>query len=168
MWRRKLFILICSLLFLIGIWAWAIYYTTYTSNGSSNDGTNKIMTVREFDGERDRIIAKYGIIGEHFERQEIVQFVKPTIQPKIYNRNADSSLRLRERFQSFSSFFLNKDAEKVLENFEVPLRNKSGHQKDAERLHFAAERQSQYERDLHRMVIKFGLIKFIIQNLITA
>lgn len=34
MWRRKLLILSSALLFLISIWAWAIFYTAYTNNKS--------------------------------------------------------------------------------------------------------------------------------------
>lgn len=144
-WRRKLVILLSSLLCLIGIWAWTFYHTE--SSGPSSfmfDGTNKILTVEEFDGARDRIIAKYGSPSDG------VRFVRPTNQP--LPPQIDNSMRLRERFQSFSSLFSNKDAEKVLQNIEQPSRDDIGRRKDAEHMHLAAERQSKYERDLHRMV----------------
>lgn len=150
-WRRKLLILLASLLCVIGIWAWtAFYHTGYNTNGTaftfSNDGINKILTVEEFDGAHERIIAKYGSSSDAQENG--VRFVRPTHQPPL----VDSSLRLRERFKSFSSLFSNKDAEKVLQNLEQPSRDDIGRKKDAEHMHLAAERQSKYERELHRMV----------------
>lgn len=151
-WRRKLFILLGSLVFLIGVWAWTFYHAEYNLNGSSfSDGSNKILTVEEFDGARDRIIAKYGGASSEIQQDTGVRFVRPTYQAPL----VDSSMRLRERFQSFSSLFSNKDAAKVLQNLEQPSRDEIGRRKDAEHIHLAAERQSQYERELHRMV---GLI----------
>src|SRR6202012_447977 len=32
MWRRKFLILSSALLFLVSVWAWAIFYTAYTNN----------------------------------------------------------------------------------------------------------------------------------------
>lgn len=150
-WRRKILVFVVSLFCLIGVWAWAIYYTTYgtaSSNTSSsyyNDDGNKILSVREFDGARERIIAKYGTSPD--QKSQDVQFMHPT--------ERDNSLRLRERFQSFSSFFLNKDADKILQNNddssrEEMARRKSGPENDRSRL--AAEKQAKYERELHRMV----------------
>lgn len=150
-WRRKILILFVSLVFLIGVWAWAIYYTTsHVASGSNsvfiNDGSNKIMTVHEFDGARDRIIAKYGV--PYNQKPDGVRFVQPT---DANVRAGDSSMRLRDRFQSFSSFFLNKDAEKMLQNLDQPSRDEIGRRKSAEVLS-AAEKQGKYERELHRMV----------------
>lgn len=153
-WRRKLFILFGSLLFLIGVWAWTFYHAEYNINGSSfSDGSNKILTVKKFDGAQDHIIAKYG--GSSEAQQDAgVRFVRPTY-PAPYL--VDSSMRLRERFQSFSSLFSNKDAAKVLQNLEQPSRDEIARRKDAEHIHLAAERHSQYERELHRMV-RFNFI----------
>lgn len=157
-WRRKLFILLGLLLFLIGVWAWTFHHSEYNVNGSSfNDGLNKILTVEEFDGAQDRIIAKYGESSES-QQDAGVRFVRPTYQAPL----VDSSMRLRERFQSFSSLFSNKDAAKVLQNLEQPSRDEIGSRKDAEHIHLAAERQSKYERELHRMVCMIFFILVIL------
>lgn len=42
MWRRKFLILSSALLFLISVWAWAIFYTAYTNN----KGTIKEITIQ--------------------------------------------------------------------------------------------------------------------------
>lgn len=147
-WRRKLFISFGSLVFLIGIWAWTFYHAEYNVNGSFSDGSNKILTVEESDGAQDHVIAKYGGSSES-QHDAGVRFVRPTY-PAPYL--VDSSMRLRERFESFSSLFSNKDAAKVLQNLEQPSRDEIGRRKDAEHIHLAAERQSQYETELHRMV----------------
>lgn len=149
-WRRKLFILLGSMLLLIGVWTWTFYHAEYNVNvnGSSfSDGSNKILTVEEFDGARDRIIAKYGRSPES-QQDAGIRFVRPTYQAPL----VDNSMRLRERFKSFSSLFSNKDAAKVLQNLEQLTPDESGGRKDAEHIRLAAERQSQYERELHRMV----------------
>lgn len=108
------------------------------------------MTVQNFDAQHEQIIAKYGFSasdGDH----DGVQFLRPTNSVPNIIRSQDSSMRLRER--SFSSFFLNKDAVKVLQNLDSPSREEIAHHRDAQRQHqVAASRQTQYEHELHRMV----------------
>lgn len=159
-WRRKLFILFGSFLVLIGVWAWTFYQAEYNVNGSSfSDGPNKILTVDEFDGVRDHIRAKYGGSSES-EQDAVIRLVRPTYQAPPVDI---SSMRLRERFQSFSSLFSNKDAAKVLQNLDIG--DEFGQHKDAEHIHLAAEKQLQYERELHRMVrVDFILLIFLDNN----
>lgn len=149
MWRRKLLFLCGSLLCLIGIWIWAIYYTTSLTRMS-----DKVMKVREFDARHEQIITKYGFFGSELDRDG-VRFLRPTdaamSAPNVV-RSPDSSMRLRGR--SFSSFFLNKDAVKVLQNLESPSRDEIAQHRDAQRQYQAANRQTQYEHELHRMVCK--------------
>lgn len=126
---------------------WAIYYTTSLTRMS-----DKIMSVQEFDTRHEPIIAKYGFVASEEDRDG-VRFVRPTDNsmsaPNIV-RSQESSMRLRER--SFSSFFLNKDAVKVLQNLESPSRDEIAQHRDTQRQYQAASRQTQYEHELHRMV----------------
>lgn len=150
LWRRKLLLLCGSFLCLIGIWIWAIYYTTTIAR--SND---KISTANDFSAsaQREHLLAKYGFVASDGDG---VQFVRPTdysgFSSQNIVRNRDSSLRLRERQRSFSSFFANKDAVKVLQNLESPSRDEIARRRDVQKLYQATNRQTQYERELHRMV----------------
>lgn len=146
-WRRKVLFLCGSLLCLIGIWIWAIYYTTSLTR--MND---KIMSVQELDARHEQIVAKYGFIGAEMDRDG-VRFVRPTDRspmPSNHQRNQDSSMRMRGR--SFSSFFLNREAAKVLQSLESPSRDEIASRRDTQRHYQAANRQTQYEHELHRMV----------------
>lgn len=135
-----------ALLSFVGIWAWTFYYTTNNAIGSTlifgnEDGSNKIQTVQELD-------AKYDAALNGQQQPDGVRFVQPP--------QRDDSRRLRERFQSFSSLFSNKDAEKVLQNVkdEKSGRDENRHANDDDK-RMAAERQSNYEKELHRMVRVF-------------
>lgn len=147
-WRRKLLLLTCALFFLIGIWVWAILY----SNTSSD---NKITSIEEFDNERERIVAKYGIALNGLQDpidDEGVKFIKPTHSLNGFNLNAENNKHdeYMDRFKSFME--KKKTAVDILKDLEVPSRDDIARRRETERLHFAAERQSNYEHELHRMV----------------
>lgn len=112
--------------------------------------SDKIMTVQEFDARHEQIIAKYGFGPSEADRDG-VRFVRPTDAsvPNVV-RGQDSSMRLRQR--SFSSFFSNKDAVKVLQSLESPSRDEIALRRDSQRQYQAASKRTQYEHELHRMV----------------
>lgn len=114
--------------------------------------SDKIMSVQEFDARHEQIISKYGFIASEADRDG-VRFVRPTDSPLLRSnvlRNQDSSMRLRGR--SFSTFFLNREAAKVLQSLESPSRDDIAQHRDTQRQYQAASRQTQYEHELHQMV----------------
>lgn len=146
-------LLSCALFFLIGIWVWAILYS---NADDTTDG--KILSIENFDTERERIVAKYGIALNGLQDavgDDGVRFVKPTRSVSGGVDGKPENLKHDEYFDRFKSFMeKKKTAVDILKDLEVPSRDDIARRKDAERLHFASERQSNYEHELHRMVNK--------------
>lgn len=144
-WRRKVLLLSCALFFLIGIWVWAIFYSN-----TDDSSDNKMLSIEEFDNERERIIAKYGVALNGLQDpndDEGVKFIKPTRSLHVESNKHDEYM---DRFKSFME--KKKTAADILKDIDVPSRDDIARRRDAERLHFAVERQSNYEHELHRMV----------------
>lgn len=142
-WRRKFLILFGSLLFLVGIWAWAIFYTAAATKTTTEDD-HKILSVRDFDRERGSLLQRLGF-GREGDITAGVKFVKPT--GTYVDRNRD------KHFKQFDSFLMDKEAKKVLQNLQMPSRDEIARRRDSDHLRNAAERQAHYEHELNRMGI---------------
>lgn len=154
-------IFVCSLIFLIGIWAWAIFYTAY--NARNPNEPKRILSLLNFDSYPDHLVARY------VKNSQIVKFNRPNGQNdesdmgtikiggnafcvcvRCWCRRRDvfnTFEFLLERFQRFKSFFLNNDANRIM---DTPDNNDNREKEENRRI--AANSQRIYEHELQRMV----------------
>lgn len=146
-WRRKVLVLSSAVLFLVAVWCWGLFYTSSLSNNNSD----KVLSVRDLEPGRthENLLYKLGLSGFQLRSEsssaENVKFVKPT--------GESSTKNLRKAYNHLDSLFLDKNAENLLRNLEMPSRDEIAHRRMLEDVKQAAEKESKYEHDLQRMGI---------------
>lgn len=96
-WRKKMLIFVCSIAFLVGIWAWAIFYTAFNSR---HPNESKQIISLNFDSYPDHLVGRY------VKNSQIVKYQK-TVQ---VNKNSDApeeSMKIggKVKFNSIFHYF---------------------------------------------------------------
>ncbi|XP_062559423.1 hexosaminidase D [Armigeres subalbatus] len=144
-WRKKLLLLVSSMLFLVALWFWGFLYTTHVSDGGKIVSVKELMMGGSGNGaHHESLLQRLGFYddvppdeGQSESGTGGVKFVRPT---------GSSVNRIRGKFiDGWESILLDRD-ERPSNTKQEQVKRKS-----AEELREAVERQNHYEHELRKM-----------------